>query len=116
MEDASSLRCGCLVHHYCLWCISIDRGYTTKFTEVNWSSQGLFTWREGVQASRLTDAKGKGSFHIILFKTQRFQFKPDKCILRIKIHPMTPSWFHDMCRIKVMMAAFLTRLYSIVKL
>ena len=39
---------------------------------------GLFTGREGSQASRLTDAMGKGSFHIILFKTQTF-FMLNKC-------------------------------------
>ena len=45
MEDASSLRYGCLVHYYCLWCISIHRGYTCNFTEEKW-----FLWdclREG---------------------------------------------------------------------
>ena len=36
---------------------------------------------------------GKGNIHIILFKTQRF-FMLDKCILTIKIHPMTSSGFH----------------------
>ena len=50
IEDASSLRCGCLVHYYCLWCISIHRGYTSNFTEGKWFSQGLFTCREGAQA------------------------------------------------------------------
>ena len=46
-------------------------------------SPGLFTWREGSQASQLTDAMGKGSFHIILrvFKAQRV-FMLDKCILK----------------------------------
>ena len=34
-------------------------------------------WRDGAQASRLTHAMGKASFHIILFKTQRF-FRLDK--------------------------------------
>ena len=33
------------------------------------------------QASQFTDALGKGNFHIILFKTQRF-FMLDKCILQ----------------------------------
>ena len=56
MEDASSLRYGCLVQYYCLWCISIHRGYTCNFTEEKWFSLGLFTWREGAQASRLTGA------------------------------------------------------------
>ena len=36
-------------------------------------------WRQGAQASRLTNTKGKGSFHIILFKAQRV-FMLDKCI------------------------------------
>ena len=36
MEDASSLRCGCVVHYYCLWCISIHRGYTSNFIEEKW--------------------------------------------------------------------------------
>ena len=115
MEDASSLRYGCLVHYYCLWCISIHRGYTSNFAEGKWFCQGLFTWREGAQASRLTDVMGKGSFHIILFKSHRFfmTFMPDKCFLKIKIHPMTSPWFHGICRIKVMMNGFLARLYCL---
>ena len=115
MEDGSSLRCGCVVHYYCLLCISIRRGYTSNFTEGKKFSPGLFTWREGSQASRLTDAMGKGSFHIMLFKTQRFLML-GKFILKIKIYPMTSSGFQGICRIKVMMAAFLATLYSIVKL
>ena len=62
-------------------------------------SPGLFTWREGSQASRLTDAMGKGNFHIILFKTQRF-FILDKCFQKITIHPMRSSDRHGTCRIK----------------
>ena len=115
MKDASSLWYGCPVHYFCLWCISIHRGYTPNFTEGKWFSTGLFTWREGSQASRLTDAMGKGSFHIIPFITQRF-FMLDKCFRKIKIHPMRSSRSHGICRIKVMMAAFLATLYSIVKL
>ena len=116
MDDASSLRCGCVVHYYCLRCTSIHRGYTSNFTEGKWFSPGLFTWREGSQASRLTDALGKGSFHIILFKARRF-FMLNKCFQKIKIHPMKSSaGSHGVCRIKVMMAAFLATLYSIVKL
>ena len=106
MEDASSLRCGCVVHYYCLWCISVHRGYTSNFTEGKWFSPGLFTWREGSKASRLTDAMGKGNFHIILFKTQTF-FLLDKCFQKIKIHPMRSPGSHGICRIKVVMAAFL---------
>ena len=67
MEDASSLRCGCVVHYYCLWCISIHRGYTSNFIEEKW-----FTWRGGSQASWLAHTMGKGSFHVILFKIQKF--------------------------------------------
>ena len=79
-------------------------------------SPGLFTWREGSKASRLADAMGNGNFHIILFKTQMF-FMIDKCFQKIKIHPMKSSaGSHGVCRIKVMMAAFLATLYSIVKL
>ena len=115
MEDGSSLRCGCVVHYYCLLCISIRRGYTSNFTEGKKFSPGLFTWREGSQANRLTDAMGKGNFHIILFKTQRF-FMLDKCVQKIKIHPMRSSGSHGICRIKVRMAAFLATQYSIVKL
>ena len=33
MEDARSLRYGCLVHYYCLWCISIHRGFARNFKE-----------------------------------------------------------------------------------
>ena len=65
----------------------------------------LEAWREGSQASRLADTMDKGNFHII-FKTQRF-FMLDKCILKMKIHPMRSSGSHGICRIKVMMAAFL---------
>ena len=83
MEDASSLRCGCVVHDYCLWCISIHRGYTSTVTEGKLFSLGLFTWREGSQASRLTEAMGKVNFHIIIFKTQGF-FMLDKCFQNIK--------------------------------
>ena len=105
------------------WCITVSSG-VSAFTvdtqailqiEGKWFSQGLFTWREGAQASRLTDAMGKGSFHIMLFKTQRFLML-GKFILKIKIYPMTSSGFQGICRIKVMMAAFLATLYSIVKL
>ena len=60
-------------------------------------------WREGSQASQLTQSMGEGSFHIILFKTQRF-FLPDKYILKIKMHHMRSSGLHGICRIKV--AAF----------
>ena len=56
----------------------IHRGYTSNFTEGKWFSPGLFTGREGSQVSRLIDTMGKGNFHIILFKTQRF-FMLDKC-------------------------------------
>ena len=85
-EDTSSLRYECLVHCYCLWCISIHRGYTSNFTELEGKrfSQGLFSWREGAQASRLTHTMGKGSFRIKRFKTQRC-FMLDKCILKVKI-------------------------------
>ena len=72
-------------------------------------------WSKGVQATRLTHAVGKGSFHIFLLKAQRF-FMLDKNILKVKIHPMRSSGFHGICRIKVMVAAFLATLYSIVKL
>ena len=58
---------------------------------------------------------GKRSCHITLFKTQRF-FMLDKCILKVKRHPLRSSGFHGICRIKVMIAAFLATLYSIVKL
>ena len=34
----------------------------------------------------------------------------DKCILKIKIHPMRLSGSHGICRIKVMMPAFLATL------
>ena len=44
-------------------------------------SPGLFTWREGSQASWLAHTMGKGSFHVILFKIQKF-FMLDKCILK----------------------------------
>ena len=94
------------------WCIITVCGVSaftvdTKdfFTEAKWFSPGLFTWREGSQASRLTDAMGKGNFHIILFKTQRF-FMLDKCVQKIKIHPMRSSGSHGICRIKVVMAVF----------
>ena len=40
----------------------------------------------------------------------------DKCILKIKNNPTTSSGFQGICRIKVMMAAFLATVYSIVKL
>ena len=39
----------------------------------------------------------------------------DKFILRMKIHPMTSSRFHVICRIAVMMNAFLATLYPIAK-
>ena len=71
----------------------------------------LFTWRVGVQVSLIADAMGKGNFHIIFFKTQRF-FMLDKCILKVKINPMRSSGFHDICRIKVIMTAFLATLYT----
>ena len=54
--------------------------------------------REGSQASQLNNAMDKGNFHVILFKTQRF-FMLDKCILKIKIHPMRLSGSHGICRI-----------------
>ena len=59
-----SLRCGCVVNYYCLWYISIHRGYTSNFTEGKGFPLGLFTWRK---LARLTNAMGKGNFHIILF-------------------------------------------------
>ena len=92
MEDVSHVDMDACMVHYCRWCISIPCGYTCNFTEGKWFSQGLFTLREGAQASRLTDAMGKGN-DIILFKTQRF-FMLDKCMLKIKTHPMTSSGFH----------------------
>ena len=112
-----SVRAPLRVVHYYLWCISIHRGYTGNFTEGNLEVvfPGLFTRREGTQASGLTDPMGKGNFHIILIKTQKF-FMLDKFILKIKIHPMRLSGSNGICRIKVMMAAFLATLYSLVKL
>ena len=99
MEDASSLRCGCMVHYCSLRCIGIHHGYTSNFTEEKRFSPGLFAWRNGSQAGRLTDTMGKRSFHGILFKTQRF-FMLDKCFKKkLKIHPMRSSGFHDICRI-----------------
>ena len=85
MEDASSLRFGCMVHYLCLWCTSIHRGYTSNILqrESGFISLGLFTWREGSHASRLTDTMGKGNFHIILLKTQRL-FMLDKCFQKLK--------------------------------
>ena len=73
------------------------------------------TWREGSQASRLTDAMSKGTFDIILFIPHRL-FMLDKCFQKIKIHPMRLSGSNGICRITVMMAAFLATLYSLVKL
>ena len=55
---------------------------------------------------------GKGSFHVILFKTQRFFMMLDKYILKVKIHPMRSPGFHGIGRIKVMMAAFLATQYT----
>ena len=66
-------------------------------TEGKWFSQELFKWRESAQASWIADAMGKGNFHIIFFKTQRF-FMLDKCILKAKINPMRSSGFHGICR------------------
>ena len=82
MEDTSSFRLWVPGAYYCLWCISMPRGDTSNFTEGKWFTQGLFMLREVAQASKLTHAMGKGSSHIILFKTQRF-FKLDK-LLQIK--------------------------------
>ena len=77
MEGASSLRYGCMVHYYCLWCISIHRGFTSNLTEGKWFSQScLHGGRVPMQANRLTQTIGKGIFHI-LFKTQKF-FMLDK--------------------------------------
>ena len=74
-------------------------------------------YREGgrvlMQGSRLTQAMGKGRFRI-LFKSQRV-FMLDN-FLKVKIYPLRSSRFHGICRIKVMMAAFLSTLYSIDKL
>ena len=113
MEDTSSLMRGALllsaVHQHSPWIHKqFYRGQVFFFS-------GLFTQREGSQASRLTNAIGKANFHIILFKTQRF-FMLDKCILKIKIHPMRLSGSHGICRMKVRMAAFQATLYSIAKL
>ena len=70
--------------------------------ESGFISPGLFTWREGSHASRLTDTMGKGNFHIILLKTQRL-FMLDKCFSKTKIHPMRSSGSHRSYRTKVMM-------------
>ena len=56
--------------------------------EVFLFSGTVYAEPEGSQASQLTDAMGKGNFHIILFKTQRC-FMLDKRILKIKIHPIS---------------------------
>ena len=76
MEYESSLRYGCLMYYYCLWCISIHRGYTSNFTEgiSKWFSEGLFTWREGAQASRRTNAKLRVKRVFILFFSKHIGF------------------------------------------
>ena len=52
----------------------------------------LYMWSKGAQATRLSHAVGKGSFHIFLLKTQRF-FMLDQNILNVKIHPMRATLY-----------------------
>ena len=56
--------------------------HTNNFTEGKGFSPGLFTWA----ASRLTGAMGKGNFHIILFKTQRFFMLDNGCGLTRRVN------------------------------
>ena len=109
MEDASSLRCGCVVHSP--WIHKQFYRGKVVFPGTACLRGGRVPTIAGLPT--LWDA-GKGNFHIILFKTQRF-FMPDKCFQKIKIHPMRSSGSHGICRIKVMMAAFQAILNSIVK-
>ena len=65
--------------------------------------------RGGVRVPKLASLPTpwvKGSFHIFLFKTQRF-FMLDNRFLKVKPHPMRSSGFHGICRIKVIMVVFL---------
>ena len=107
-----SLPCGCLVHHYCLWCISIHHGYASNFTEGNRFSQGFCLLGGRVSKLAGLPAPWVKEVFIVIFSKHMLE----KCILKIKIHPMRSSGFHGICRINVMMAAFLATLYSIVKL
>ena len=73
MEDASSLRYGCLVR---IITVCGGSAFTLDKQAILQRGSGFLRdcllERSGAQASRLTDAMGKGSFHIILFKTQVF--------------------------------------------
>ena len=81
MEDAGSLRYGCLMHYYWLWCISIHGRYTSNFAEGKWFSQGHFMWWEVPRLAGVPKPWIKEVFMFsIIFKTQRF-FMLDKYIL-----------------------------------
>ena len=94
MEDASSFRCGCVVHYYCLLCISIHRGYESNFTEGEWFSPDCLREGRVPKLAGLPMPWENGSFHIILLKTQTF-FMLNKCFQKIKIRPIRSSGSHQ---------------------
>ena len=96
------------------WCIITVCGVSAWIHKQFYRGEVVFSgtlYVEGGCPSLIADAMGKGIFHIIFFKTQRF-FILDKCILKVKINPMRSSGFHAICRIKLMMTAFLATLYT----
>ena len=103
MEDSSSLTCGALllsvVYHHSPW---IHKQFCRGQVFFFFFSGTVYMKPEGSQASQLTDAMGKENFHIMYSKNKNTSYES--------------SGSNSICRIKVMMATFLTTLYSIIKL
>ena len=116
MEDASSLRCA--------WCIITVCGETVSTFTVDRQAilqRGSGFLRDCLSGGMVPKPAGlpmwvKKIFTVFFSKHKERFFMLDKCFQKIKRHPMRSSGSHDTCRIKVMMAAFLARLYTIVNL
>ena len=116
MEDASSLRCA--------WYIITVCGVTVSTFTVDRQAilqRGSGFLRDCLSGGMVPKPAGlpmwvKKIFTVFFSKHKERFFMLDKCLQKIKRHPMRSSGSHDTCRIKVMMADFLARLCTIVKL
>ena len=69
---------GCIVTVGGVSALTVDLTQAILQRETKWFSQGLLAWREGAQASPLTQAIGKGSFPIISLSQALCQWRIEK--------------------------------------
>ena len=91
LEDASSLRYGCLVHYYRVCGVSAFSVDTQSILQ-----RGIGFLRDCLRRGKVSKLAGLPTprvkeVFILFFSKHIGFFMPDKCILEIKIHPMISS-------------------------